>query len=201
MHHRLDHRCSQQLVFSSEICQILSHQVSTNTFPGDQASSRRSKPTSLPEVLLASLLMVTEADGPPFFSDPAGRSSEYWLHHMGRKKTLSAVLQLQHYAGLILSNIQVLQQFVTSLNWMSSEVMRVAFDREPFPSESDADCGAGSPGSTGGALYGGHVIVTTTQYAGDSWPPAVVVMQLVHVMCRLSPGSPKVAAYYSGLLQ
>ena len=44
--------------------------------------------------------------------------------------------QLQHDAGLILSNIQVLQQFVTSLNRMSSEVMHVAFDREPFPSHA-----------------------------------------------------------------
>ena len=63
-------------------------------------------------------------------------SPEYWLHHLGHEKTLSAALQLQHDAGLILSNIQVLQQFVTSLNRMSSEVMRVAFDREPFPSDA-----------------------------------------------------------------
>ena len=63
-------------------------------------------------------------------------SPEYWLHHLGHEKTLSAALQRQHDAGLILSNIQVLQQFVTSLNRMSSEVMRVAFDREPFPSDA-----------------------------------------------------------------
>ena len=36
------------------------------------------------------------------------RTPEYWLHHMGRERTLAAVLQLQHDAGLILSNIQVL---------------------------------------------------------------------------------------------
>ena len=36
-------------------------------------------------------------------------SPEYWLHHLGREKTLSAALQLQHDAGLILSNVQVLQ--------------------------------------------------------------------------------------------
>ena len=53
-----------------------------------------------------------------------------------REKTLSAALQLQHDAGLILLNIQGLQQFVTSLNRMSSEVMCVAFDREPFPSDA-----------------------------------------------------------------
>ena len=49
---------------------------------------------------------------------------------------MSAALQLQHDAGLILSNLQVLGQFVTSLNRMSSEVMRVAFAHEPFPTEA-----------------------------------------------------------------
>ena len=46
-----------------------------------------------------------------------------------------AALQLLHDAGLIMSNIQVLGS-VTSLNRMASEVLRVAFDREPFPSEA-----------------------------------------------------------------
>ena len=64
------------------------------------------------------------------------RTPEYWLHHMGREKNLAAALQLQHDAGLIMSNIQVLGQFVTSLNRMASQVMWVAFDREPFPSEA-----------------------------------------------------------------
>ena len=63
-------------------------------------------------------------------------SPEYWLHHMGRDRTMSAALQMQHDAGLILSNLQVLRQFVTSLNRMSSEVMRVAFAHEPFPTEA-----------------------------------------------------------------
>ena len=61
------------------------------------------------------------------------RSPEYWLHHLGHEKTLTSALQLQHDAGLILSNMQVVQQFVTSLNMTSSEVMMVAFGREPFP--------------------------------------------------------------------
>ena len=49
---------------------------------------------------------------------------------------LAAALQLQHDAGLILSNVQVLQQFVTSLNRTWSEVMRVGFGREPFPADA-----------------------------------------------------------------
>ena len=64
------------------------------------------------------------------------RSPEYWLHHMGREKTLSAALQLQHDAGLILSNLQVLQQLVTAFNKTSSDVMRVVHDRRPFPTDA-----------------------------------------------------------------
>ena len=64
------------------------------------------------------------------------RTPEYWMHHMGRDRAISAALQLEHDAGLILSNLQVLGQFVTSLNRMSSEVMRVAFTHKPFPTEA-----------------------------------------------------------------
>ena len=61
------------------------------------------------------------------------RSPEYWLHHMGREKTPSAALQLQHDAGMILSNVQVLQQLVTALNRTSSDVMRVSMIDGRFP--------------------------------------------------------------------
>ena len=64
------------------------------------------------------------------------RTPEYWIHHMGRERAMLAALQLQHDAGLKLSNLQVLGQFVTSLNRMSSEVMWVAFDHEPFPTKA-----------------------------------------------------------------
>ena len=79
---------------------------------------------------------LLEYVGAPESARLLSRTPEYWLHHMGREKTLAAALQLQHDAGLILSNIQVLGQFVTSLNRKASEVMHVAFDREPFPSEA-----------------------------------------------------------------
>ena len=48
---------------------------------------------------------------------------------------MTAALQLQHDAGRIASHLQVLRQFVTSLNRMSSEVMRLAFGKEVFPSD------------------------------------------------------------------
>ena len=79
---------------------------------------------------------LLEYVGAPESARLLSRSPEYWLHHMGRDRTLAAALQLQHDKGLILSNLQVLGQFVTSLNRMSSEVMRVAFDQEPFRTEA-----------------------------------------------------------------
>ena len=60
-------------------------------------------------------------------------SPEYWVHLMGREKTLSAALQLQHDAGLILSNVQVLQQLVTALNLTSSDVLRAVHGQRSFP--------------------------------------------------------------------
>ena len=79
---------------------------------------------------------LLEYVGAPESARLLSRSPEYWLHQLGHEKTLAAALQLQHDAGLILSNVQVLQQFVTSLNRTSSEVMRVAFGREPFPADA-----------------------------------------------------------------
>ena len=55
---------------------------------------------------------------------------------MGREKALSAALQLQHDAGLILSNVQVLHQLVTSLNRTSSDVLLAVHGRQPFPSST-----------------------------------------------------------------
>ena len=74
--------------------------------------------------------------GAPESAHLLSRAQDYWLHHMTRSQAISAALQLQRDAGLIMSNLQVIGQFVTSLNRMSSEVMRLAFGHEPYPSEA-----------------------------------------------------------------
>ena len=81
-------------------------------------------------------LRLLEYVGVPELARLLSRAPEYWMHHMGRDRAMSAALQLQHDAGLILSNLQVLGQFVTLLNRMSSEVMRLAFAHKPFPTEA-----------------------------------------------------------------
>ena len=61
--------------------------------------------------------LLLEYVGAPESARLTSRSPEYWFHHMGREKALSAALHLQHDAGLIISNVQVLQQLVT---WSSA---------------------------------------------------------------------------------
>ena len=103
---------------------------------------------------------------------------------MGKDRTLAAALQLQHDCGLILSNLQVLGKFVTSLNRMSSEVMRGVHAQNVSDGSSTVR-GAVSPCTMGGALHGGHGLVASTVYAGDTWTSTVVVMQHVHHVLRL----------------
>ena len=56
-------------------------------------------PNFAPEYGVQRLL---EYVGAPESARLTSRSPEYWIHHMGREKALSAALQLQHDAGLVL---------------------------------------------------------------------------------------------------
>ena len=48
---------------------------------------------------------LLEYVGAPESARLTSRSPEYWVHHMGREKALSAALQLQHDVGLIFLNV------------------------------------------------------------------------------------------------
>ena len=76
---------------------------------------------------------LLEYVGAPESARLLSHSPEYWVEHMGREKTLSAALQLQHDAGLILSNVQVLQQLVTALHGASANVMGAVRGHQQLP--------------------------------------------------------------------
>ena len=76
---------------------------------------------------------MMEYMGAPESARLLGRTPEYWLEYMGRERTLQAALRLHHDASLIMTNAQIMSQFVTSLNRTASEVLRTVYDREPFP--------------------------------------------------------------------
>ena len=121
---------------------------------------------------------LLEYVGAPESARLTSRSPEYWVHHMGREKALSAALQLQHDAGLILSNVQVLQQLVTSLNRTSSDVLLAVHGRQPFPSSAIQQV---MP------TYRVRRAVPTSRY-GDTSAPAVSRVQCLHVLPGLLPG-------------
>ena len=74
--------------------------------------------------------------GAPESPRPMSQNPEYLVHHMGVENALSAALQLQHDAGLALSNVQVLQQLVTSMCRTSSDVLLAVHRRQPLPSSA-----------------------------------------------------------------
>ena len=76
---------------------------------------------------------MMENMGAPESARLLGRTPEYWLEHMDRERTVQAALRLHHDASLIMTNVQIMSQFVTSLNRTASEVMRTVYEREPFP--------------------------------------------------------------------
>ena len=81
-------------------------------------------------------LRFLEYVGAPESARLMSRSPEYWVHYMGVESALSAALQLQHDAGLVLSNVQVLQQLVTSMCRTSSDVLLAVHGRQAFPSSA-----------------------------------------------------------------
>ena len=58
---------------------------------------------------------MMEYMGAPESARLLGRTPEYWLEHMGRERTVAAALRLHHDASLIMTNVQVMAQFVTGL--------------------------------------------------------------------------------------
>ena len=129
---------------------------------------------------------LLEYVGAPESARLLSRSPEYWLHH---EKTLLAAFQLQHDAGLFLSNVQVLQQFVTAINRTSSEVMRIAFGRRPFPSDVMQQVVPSYQVRRAAHYMAAMGLWRPPITPGNPETPAVSDMQCLHVMQRLLPGS------------
>ena len=74
---------------------------------------------------------IMEYMGAPESARLLGRTSEYWL-----ERTVQAALRLHHDASLIMTNVQIMSQLVTSFSRTASEVMMTVYDREPFPTSA-----------------------------------------------------------------
>ena len=62
-------------------------------------------------------------------------SPSYWVNILGQECAMAAAVNLQRDAGLMMTNLQILAQFVTSLHRMSSEMLSIGVDHVVFPVE------------------------------------------------------------------
>ena len=65
--------------------------------------------------------------------------SGFVVDQLGREQAMAAAVNLQWDAGIMLSNLQVLSQFATSLHRMSSELMVLGIDLMVFTQAEVAD--------------------------------------------------------------
>ena len=76
--------------------------------------------------------------GAPESARLLNNSPSFWVNHLGEECAMAAAVNLQRDAGLMMSNIQILAQFVTLLNRMSSEMMSIGVGHVVFPAEEVA---------------------------------------------------------------
>ena len=62
-------------------------------------------------------------------------SPSFWVNRLGQECAMAVAVNLQRDAGLMMSNLQILAQFVTSLHRMSSEMLSIGVDHVVFPVE------------------------------------------------------------------
>ena len=79
-------------------------------------------------------------------------SPAFWVKHLDSEDAVGAAINLQRDAGLMSSNLQILCQFVTSLQHMSSEVLSLAMGQVVFPS-SDVAALSPAPHASRAAHY------------------------------------------------
>ena len=96
------------------------------------------------------------------------RSPMFWVDSLGEEQAMVAAANLQRDAGIMLSNLQILSQFVTSLHRMSSEMLSIGMGREVFPAE-EIPCSrlvSSTSGDAGRHVHGGDGSVAPPDGSG-----------------------------------
>ena len=86
------------------------------------------------------------------------RSPTFWVE----EQAMATAVNLQRDAGIMLSNLQILSQFVTSLHRMSSEMMSIGMGQVVFPADEVAD----TTGDMGRQVHDGNGYVAPTDRSG-----------------------------------
>ena len=71
--------------------------------------------------------------GAPESARLLNQSPSFWVDRLGQESAMAAAVNLQRDAGFMMSNLQILGQFVTSLHRMSAEMLSIGVDHVVFP--------------------------------------------------------------------
>ena len=66
-------------------------------------------------------------------------SPTFWVDQLAKEQAMAAAVNLQRDAGIMLSNLQILSQFATSLHKMSFQMMVLGIGQSMFPRVEVAD--------------------------------------------------------------
>ena len=122
-------------------------------------------------------LRFLEVVGAPESACLLYRSRTFWVDQLGEEQAMAAVVNLQRDAGIMLSNLQILSQFATSLHRMSSEMMVLGIGQMVFPQAEVADLSP-APWAARAAKY------MSARLCGDlRW------IRVIPGQCRLHPAA------------
>ena len=71
--------------------------------------------------------------GAPESARLLNQSPSFWVDRLGQESAMAAAVNLQREAGFMMSNLQILAQFVMSLHRMSAEMLSIGVDHVVFP--------------------------------------------------------------------
>ena len=73
--------------------------------------------------------------GAPESARLLNQSPSFWVDRLGQDSAMAAAMNLQRDAGYMMTNLQILEQFVMSLHRMSAEMLSIGVDHAVFPVE------------------------------------------------------------------
>ena len=71
--------------------------------------------------------------GAPESARLLNQSPSFWVDRLGQDSAMAAAMNLQRDAGFMMTNLQILGQFVMSLHRMSAEMLSIGVDHAVFP--------------------------------------------------------------------
>ena len=71
--------------------------------------------------------------GAPESARLLNQSPSFWVDQLGQDSAMAAAMNLQRDAGFMMTNLQILEQFVMSLHRMSAEMLSIGVDHVVFP--------------------------------------------------------------------